>query len=135
LRAEDGATLFAERCAACHGQDGHAKTPAGRKVGAKDLAQSVLSDPAIEHQIAEGAKDSAGRAKMPPFKDQLSPDDIKALVSYVKSFREPRTSALGQFRRGHGRRSPHLQFADSASVGAGSRIICTRAGKNCCKGN
>jgi hypothetical protein len=34
LGAEDGATWFAERCAAGHGPDGHAKTPAGRKVGA-----------------------------------------------------------------------------------------------------
>jgi mono/diheme cytochrome c family protein len=88
LRADDGAALFDQQCAACHGPDGKGRTPAGRKIGAKDLTASRLTDEEIERQISDGAKDKAGKVKMPPFRDQLSSSEIQALVSFVKTFRE-----------------------------------------------
>jgi mono/diheme cytochrome c family protein len=88
LPADDGAALFDQQCAACHGPDGKGRTPAGRKIGAKDLTQSRLPDEEIARQISEGSKDKAGRAKMPPFKEQLAPNEIQALVAFVKTFRE-----------------------------------------------
>jgi cytochrome c oxidase cbb3-type subunit 3 len=90
LYADNGPALFEQQCAACHGADGKARTPAGRKIGAKDLTQSRLSDGEIERQVSEGTTDKAGKVKMPPFKDQLSSSEIQALVSFVKSFREGR---------------------------------------------
>ena len=87
-RAADGPALFADNCASCHGLDGRARTPAGKKVHARDLTLSKLTDAEIEKQIREGTKDRGGRVAMPAFKDQLSDDDIKALIAVVKSFRK-----------------------------------------------
>jgi mono/diheme cytochrome c family protein len=87
-RAADGAALFADNCASCHGVDGRAGTPAGRKVHAKDLSLSKLTDAEIERQIKAGRQDSRGVFIMPPFKDRLSDEDISALISVVKSFRK-----------------------------------------------
>jgi mono/diheme cytochrome c family protein len=86
-RAESAAEVFAESCASCHGADGKAHTPMGRKAHARDLSESTLSDAAIERQIREGARGPHGMVKMPAFADKLTPDQIKALVEYVKSFR------------------------------------------------
>jgi len=87
-RAADGPTVFADNRASCHGMDGRARTPAGRKLHAKDLTLSRLTDEQIEHQIREGQKDEQGKQAMPPFQDQLTPDEIKALIPVVKAFRK-----------------------------------------------
>ncbi|HUL54502.1 MAG TPA: c-type cytochrome [Opitutaceae bacterium] len=87
-RAADGPALFADNCASCHGADGKARTPAGRKVHAKDLSLSQLTDEGIVRQIREGFRDSHGQPAMPPFKERLSDEEIKALVPMVKSFRK-----------------------------------------------
>ena len=87
-RAADGPALFAENCASCHGMDGKARTPAGKKVHAKDLSLSQLPDDGIARQIKEGYRDSHGQPAMPPFKDRLTDEEISALVPVVKSFRK-----------------------------------------------
>ena len=87
LRAADGPTVFADHCASCHGPDGKGRTPAGKKIGAKDLAESRIKDEAIALQIADGVKDQRGADRMPSFKSKLTPDEIAALVSFVKTFR------------------------------------------------
>jgi mono/diheme cytochrome c family protein len=84
----DGRTVFEKNCAPCHGKDGKATTPAAKMLGVKDLTQSKLSDAEIEKQIIEGRQDAKGTQKMPPFKDKLSNEEIKALVKVVKSFRK-----------------------------------------------
>lgn len=87
-RAADGQALFADNCASCHGMDGKARTPAGRKVHAKDLSLSKLTDVEIERQIKEGRKDSRGIFTLPPFREKLADEDTSALISVVKSFRK-----------------------------------------------
>ena len=84
----DGAALFEQYCIPCHGPDGHARTPAARKLGAKDLTASRLTDAEIAHQIAEGKKDAGGKERMPPFKPKLADPEIAALVEFVKSLRK-----------------------------------------------
>jgi mono/diheme cytochrome c family protein len=91
VRAESAAELFAESCASCHGADGKAHTPMGRKAHARDLSESTLADADIERQIREGSKDQRRATKMPAFADKLTPEQIKALVEYVKSFRPKHT--------------------------------------------
>ena len=86
--AAGGEELFAKHCAACHGPDGKARTLAARKLGAKDLSLSKTTDAEIEKQIIEGKKDQRGFQKMPPFKGRLSPEEIQALIGWVKRFRE-----------------------------------------------
>ena len=86
-RAADGPAVFAAHSAPCHGLDGKARTPAGKKLGAKDLSESKIADDAIAHQIAEGLKDKKGVERMPSFKARLSAEEIAALVTFVKTFR------------------------------------------------
>jgi len=86
-RAAGAGELFVKHCASCHGPDGKARTPAGRKLGAKDLSLSKTTDAEIEKQIVEGKKDEHGLQKMPPFKGRLSPEEIQSLIGWVKRFR------------------------------------------------
>jgi cytochrome c oxidase cbb3-type subunit 3 len=81
-----GKDVFSKNCIPCHGQDGKAHTPAGRMLRAKDLTQSKLADAEIRKQVTEGYKDQRGPV-MPAFKDTLSPDQIEAVVAFVKSLR------------------------------------------------
>ena len=86
--APDGAALYEHYCIPCHGPDGRARTPAARKLGAKDLTASKLTDAEIVHQIAEGKKDPGGKERMPAFKATLAEPEIAALVGFVKGLRK-----------------------------------------------
>lgn len=77
-RADDAAALFTKRCAVCHGKDGKG-SPAGLKMGAKDLTATKISEADAAAVI------SAGRGKMTPFKGKLSEDEIKSLAKFVKA--------------------------------------------------
>ncbi len=89
LQAADGAALFKQHCALCHGKDGRADTPAAKKFGAKDLSASKTEDAEISRQIREGKRDDKGKQLMPPFAEKLSAEDVSALVDKVKAFRKP----------------------------------------------
>jgi mono/diheme cytochrome c family protein len=80
--------LFQKTCAPCHGKDGKANTPAGKKAGAKDLSISKTTPAEIEKQITDGKADSKGSIKMPAFSGKITPDEIKALTDYVLAFRK-----------------------------------------------
>jgi mono/diheme cytochrome c family protein len=76
------------KCAACHGDDGKAQTDQGKKMGMKDLtAAKDLTDDKIRKAILDGIKEEKdGKKKeMDAFKDKLRPDQIDALIPYVKS--------------------------------------------------
>ena len=79
--------VYIRRCAACHGRDGGAQTPQGRKLKARDLRASRLTDAEIERQIREGSKVKTGVAVMPPFAGELSDAEIQSAIRAVKSFR------------------------------------------------
>jgi mono/diheme cytochrome c family protein len=85
--SSDGQAVFENNCASCHGLDGRAKTPQGKKLKAHDLRESKLTDAEIEHQIREGKKNAAGVLVMPAFGQDLSDEAIKAVVETVKAFR------------------------------------------------
>jgi cytochrome c6 len=78
VRADDAAALFSQKCAVCHGKDGKG-TPAGLKMGAKDLTALKLSQDEIVKDIANG------EGKMPAFKGKLSDEQIQSLAKYVKA--------------------------------------------------
>ena len=85
--AADGQKLYITNCASCHGTDGKGRTPAGKKLGARDLTQSKLTDAEIEKQIVVGTSDAKGNSRMPSFKTVLQPEDITPLVAYVNTLR------------------------------------------------
>ncbi len=87
LPAAEDAAVFEGHCAACHGTDGRARTPQGRKVKAKDLRESRLTEAEIERQIREGSRIKTGISVMPAFGHDLTDAEIQAAIRVVKSFR------------------------------------------------
>jgi mono/diheme cytochrome c family protein len=76
----DAAALFgAQRCAGCHGADGK-----GKMKGAPDFTDAAWQKKETDAEFAAQIKN--GKKPMPAYGDKLSEDEIKALVSYVRSF-------------------------------------------------
>jgi cytochrome c553 len=78
-------------CAKCHGADGKGDTKIGSKLGCKDFTdakvQADIKDDAAAKALKEGLKSDDGKTLMKPF-DQLSDDEIKALVAYVHTLKK-----------------------------------------------
>jgi cytochrome c6 len=83
--ADDAAGTYKAKCSACHGPDGKGETAMGKKFGLKDLASpdvQKMSDAELTAMIADG------KDKMPGYKKSLKPDQIKELVSYIRSLKK-----------------------------------------------
>src|SRR5438270_13578011 len=92
LHAADAKEIYEKDCAKCHGADGTGKTKMGEKVGVKDYTdakvQSEMKDAEMTKAIKEGVKEKdTDKTKMKAFTD-LTDDDIKGLVAYVRSFKK-----------------------------------------------
>ena len=87
VRGEERPEAYVKHCAPCHGLDGKARTPAGKKLGAKDLSASTLADAAITLQILAGTKDNKGVERMPAFQARLTAEEVAAVAAFVKTFR------------------------------------------------
>jgi mono/diheme cytochrome c family protein len=90
-RAADPKENWTKYCAQCHGPDGSANTPMGKKLNAKNLTdaktQSGFTDAEAAKAIKEGVKEN-GKVAMKAFGDKLSDDDVQALVKYVRSLKK-----------------------------------------------
>lgn len=82
-RAQDaGAALFKAKCAACHGADGKGETAVGKANKLRDLGSADVqkqSDDELSAIITNG------KNKMPAYGKSLKPDQIKELVTYIRS--------------------------------------------------
>ena len=80
-----------KHCKKCHGPDGKGQTKMGRQSGAKDYTdpkvQAELSDEKAMKIIKEGLVEK-GKKKMDPYGDKLNDDEIKALISHIRSFKK-----------------------------------------------
>jgi len=78
---------FNGKCSACHGKDGKASTEKGRKMKIQDLTDPVwkkkTTDAQIKKSILEGVDN--GDKQMDPYKDELTPEQVDALVLYVRN--------------------------------------------------
>lgn len=78
-------------CTKCHGDDGKGQTKAGKKLQLKDYTnakvQAEMTDDEMTKVIGEGVNDKAGKEKMKAYKSELSADEIKDLVAYVRKFK------------------------------------------------
>jgi cytochrome c6 len=84
LRAQDGgAALYKAKCAACHGPDGKGETAMGKSNKLRDLGS-----PEVQKQTdAElTAIIENGKGKMPAYGKSLKSEQVKDLVTYVRSF-------------------------------------------------
>ena len=84
--AEDSvADTWKAKCKSCHGEDGKAKTKMGEKEKIPDFTNAAWqkrhSDDQIKDAITNGSKENA---KMKPFKDKLTPEQIDGLVKYIR---------------------------------------------------
>jgi cytochrome c553 len=78
--ADDGATLYKTKCAACHGADAAGKPAAKIPSLVSDEAKK-MSDADLEKAVTEKPK-HAGVAK------SLTPDQVKMVVGYVRSLQK-----------------------------------------------
>ena len=90
-QAEDAKALYEKDCTKCHGADGKGQTKMGQKLAVKDYTdakvQAEMKDDAASKAIKEGLKDKDGKTLMKPA-EGLSDDDIKGLVTYMRSFKK-----------------------------------------------
>ncbi|HEX9047492.1 MAG TPA: cytochrome c [Verrucomicrobiae bacterium] len=91
LKAADAKENWDNLCAKCHGAEGKGDTKMGQKVGCKDFTdakvQDEIKDDAAFKAIKEGLKSPEDKTLMKPF-DNLSDDEIKALVAYVRGLKK-----------------------------------------------
>ena len=82
--AEDGAAIFGQKCALCHGKDGKGQ-PQWRAKGQPDFTDAHFQSSVTDQQISEVIHDGKGKY-MPSFKGKLSDEQITALVAQVRAF-------------------------------------------------
>ena len=91
VRAADPKTNWANNCAQCHGPTGKGDTKMGKMLGAMDLTdakkQASFTDAQAAAAIKDGVKQN-GKTTMKAFAGKLSDDEIKALVTYVRSLKK-----------------------------------------------
>jgi mono/diheme cytochrome c family protein len=80
----DAQGLYKKHCVLCHGEDGKGKTDF-EELGPRDFTdkkfQDSITDENIIEQITNGTPE-----KMFPFKDKLTPEEMKALVPVIRAF-------------------------------------------------
>jgi cytochrome c6 len=80
-----GEALYKTKCAACHGPDGKGETAIGKANKLRDLASPDVqkqSDDELSGVI------SGGKGKMPAYGKSLKPEQIKDLVTYIRTFKK-----------------------------------------------
>ncbi|HHT9159891.1 MAG: hypothetical protein A3G70_06620 [Planctomycetes bacterium RIFCSPLOWO2_12_FULL_39_13] len=80
----DAKKLYMTHCKTCHGVDGK-PTDLGVGLGAREFADAEWQAKTTDEQIIKQINDGTPE-KMMPFKEKLTQDEIKALVSVVRSF-------------------------------------------------
>ena len=91
-------TFYAQNCIRCHGRDGSAHTPEGKKLGGMDFAQAAkaframddtASDREMQVMIRTIQKGIFFGLTMPGWKDQLSQEDAALMVREILLKAEP----------------------------------------------
>lgn len=80
----DSTKLYQQQCVACHGKEGKGDGPAAVAFDPKpvDLADSAFQTSRTDEQIFEAI--SEGKQAMPSFSAQLKPEQIHAMVAYIR---------------------------------------------------
>src|ERR1044071_9079202 len=80
----DGAATYKAKCALCHGANGAGDTPSGKAMKVKDLRSDAVQK---QTDIELTKTISGGKGKMPAYGKQLSTDDIRALIAYIRTLK------------------------------------------------
>src|SRR5258708_1240322 len=82
--AQDAAALYKNKCAVCHGADGKGDTAMGKKLNAKSFSSPEVAK-MTDAQLIEIT--TTGKDKMPPYDKQLTDDQIKELMKFIRSLK------------------------------------------------
>ncbi len=77
--AQSGADTFKAKCAMCHGADGSKTTMGSKPLNGADVQKMSAADLTA---IVEN-----GKGKMPAYKGKLTDDQVKDVVTYVKTLK------------------------------------------------
>jgi cytochrome c6 len=80
-----GEALYKAKCVACHGADGKGETTVGKANKVRDLGSADVqaqSDDVIAGIIGNG------KGKMPGYGKSLKPEQIKDLVTYIRTLKK-----------------------------------------------
>jgi cytochrome c553 len=86
--AADAGTNWTDKCASCHGPDGHADTKMGKKLKIRSMADADFQGSFTDDQAVKAVKEGIkGKVKMKPI-EGLTDDENTALVAQVRSLKK-----------------------------------------------
>jgi mono/diheme cytochrome c family protein len=82
-KSEDkSAAVYKQKCAACHGPDGKGDTPVGKSAKVRSFGDPDVGKQSDDELASVIEK---GKNKMPAYGKSLKPEEIKALVAYIRT--------------------------------------------------
>ena len=84
--AADAAAIYSAKCAKCHGSDGSG-VEKYKKKGQKAFTDAAWQKTRSDAQLSASITNGKGEA-MAAWKGKLTPEEIKALVAYVRSLKK-----------------------------------------------
>ncbi len=88
--AAPAAENWDNHCAKCHGADGKGQTKVGKKLKLKDYTDAAVQAKMTDEEIIKVTTEGVmvdGKEKMKAFKDELSADEIKDFVAFIRAFK------------------------------------------------
>ncbi|HQR32737.1 MAG TPA: c-type cytochrome [Blastocatellia bacterium] len=83
---QDGAAIYAEKCAKCHGADGKG-VDKFKKQGIKDITTDAWQKANTDVKITAAINNGKGEF-MPAWKGKIKPAEIKAVVKHIRSLKK-----------------------------------------------
>ena len=80
--ADRGARIFKGRCSGCHGPEGKGQTALAQAMSLKDLGSAEVQKKTNKELREIIAK---GKDPMPAYRGQIKPEEITALVAYIRA--------------------------------------------------
>lgn len=81
----DGAAIYKAKCAMCHAPDGSGQSAMGRSMKLRDLGSAEVQK---QTDAELGTLISEGKEKMPAYKTKLTPEEIGAVVDFIRSMKK-----------------------------------------------
>jgi cytochrome c6 len=79
--SQSAGDLYKSKCQMCHGADGKGNTPVAKTMGVRDFKSPEVAKESAADMIAVTKN---GKNKMPAYKDKLTDEQIKDLVTYLR---------------------------------------------------
>jgi len=90
LFAAPVADNWENHCASCHGMDGKAQTKTGKKLKLRNYTDAKVQADLKDEEMTKATADGVfidGKEKMKAYKADLTADEIKELVAYIRKFK------------------------------------------------